>query len=122
MKINILILLLSVFFISCSVSDEELKKGWWKYGGGQHIGDVLTFSDLNLKNDTIFRGNKKIGVIVDRDESLFGLTSRKIFIRPLIETTDPYEESFKLTKTHFPDSEENYINPYPKDLGVYHQK
>jgi hypothetical protein len=97
-------ILLSITVTSCGFSDNELKKGWWKYGSGAHIGDFLNFERLILSNDTIYRNNVAVGVIVDREESWFGVTSRKIFVDPLIES-HTYIESI-----------------YENDYGVYHQK
>jgi len=122
MENKIYTILFFIFLVSCSVSDEDLKKGWWKYGGGQNIGDILTFNDSTISNDTIYKNKIAIGFIVDREESIFGITSRKIFIRSLIKSSDPFEDNFKLIKKSFPNSNEEYINPYPKGIGVYHQK
>ena len=103
MKFNLIIICL-VLLSSCSFSDEELKKGWWKYGSGAHIGDVINFNHDTFSNDTIYRGEEAIAVIVDREESLFGISSRKIFIELLIERR-AYIES-----------------EYDPEIGVYHQK
>ncbi len=120
--INIFLVVIAyISIISFTVSDNELKDGWWKYGSGQHIGDVLDFRYLTVISDTIYRSSKKIGVIVKREESWFGLSSRKIFIQPLIETTDPIEENFKMIKANFPDSYEKYESP-SGNIGIYHQK
>ncbi len=122
LKNKIFFILFCSLFFSCSFSDEELKKGWWKYGGGQYIGDIVICNESTFSNDTIYQNKKAIGVIVDREESIFGITSRKIFIKPLIKSVDIYEENFKFIKMNAPNSKENYVNPYPKGLGVYHQK
>lgn len=122
MGTKLFFLLSCTLLVSCSISDDDLKTGWWKYGGGQHIGDILTFNDSNISNDTIYKNEIAIGIIVDREESLFGLTSRKIWIQPLIKSTNPIEENFKLINENFPNNNEKYINPYPENLGVYHQK
>ena len=103
MKFKLPIIFL-VLLSSCGFSDEELKKGWWKYGSGEHIGDVINFDNHTLSNDTIYSGEEAIAVIVDREESLFGMSSRKIFIDPLVESK-VYIES-----------------EYDKGIGVYHQK
>ncbi len=35
------VILLLLIFASCNSKDKELKSGWWKYGDGFHLGDVL---------------------------------------------------------------------------------
>ncbi|WP_046759193.1 hypothetical protein [Kordia jejudonensis] len=45
---------LIILFSSCTLSHEELKVGWWKYGGGYYIGDSIDFKLFHLKNDTIY--------------------------------------------------------------------
>lgn len=103
MKFNFVIICL-ILLSSCGFSDEELKKGWWKYGSGAHIEDVINFDSHTLSNDTIYSGKEAIGVIVDREESLFGMSSRKIFIHPIIES-----------KVYLESGSDNSI-------GIYHQK
>ncbi len=82
MKHHLLIILIIVFS-SCSFSDNELKNGWWKYGDGYHIGDVLDFNSFTLSNDTIYRNSVPKAILINRIDSYFNLTSRKIIIQSL---------------------------------------
>ena len=45
------------------VDHKILKKSWWKYGSGYHIGGRLTFTNNNLRGDTIYFENKPIALI-----------------------------------------------------------
>lgn len=105
MKFNLIVLILCAGTLtSCDFSNEELKKGWWKYGGGEHLGDVLNFEHLTVINDTIYRGETAKSVIVDREDKFFGMGSRKIFVKSIIPS-------------------ESYIEAgLDKGVGVYYQK
>ena len=76
-------ILLVILLSSCSFNDKELKNGWWKYGEGYHIGDVLNFNNILLSNDTIYRNGIPDAILIDRIDSHFNLTSRKIIIQSL---------------------------------------
>ncbi len=57
--------LVYLIFLSCSSRDNLLKSGWWKYGDGLHLGDVLIFRDSNVRGDTIFTGGKPVATLVN---------------------------------------------------------
>lgn len=48
-----------------------LKKSRWKYGSGYHIGDMLTFTNDDLKGDTIYFENKPIALITFCEKGAF---------------------------------------------------
>jgi len=62
------------------LTNEKIKKHWWKYGEGFHIGDVLVLDNKNLINDTIFINDKPTAIIVDKVYGLIG-ADNKIIIR-----------------------------------------
>ena len=80
-----ILLIISLFFIlqKCQLTDDELDDGWWKYGSGYYSGDLFDFKHNHLRGDTIFYGASARGIIIDREESIFGWTSRKVFIKSL---------------------------------------
>jgi hypothetical protein len=78
----------------CSLSDQQLKRGWWKYGEGYHLGDVVDFNHrFSISGDTILQNGKAVAVIIDRKKGIFG-DDNEIQIRSLDK----------------------------KESGVYHQK
>jgi len=77
------VIILLILISSCSFSDTDLKNGWWKYGNGYHIGDVLDFNTLTFSNDTIYTNGIPRAILIDRVDSYFNLTSRKIIIQSL---------------------------------------
>ncbi|WP_422092094.1 hypothetical protein [Tenacibaculum ovolyticum] len=70
---------LPLFLISCSTNDKELEKGWWKYGEGYHIGDVLDFKKHKLSNDTIFINDKPRALLIRHENFI----SKRIVIKSL---------------------------------------
>lgn len=66
----------SSLFISCGrMKNNDIKKSWWKYGSGYHIGDALRFDNNNLKNDTIYSKNKPVAIILTCGKGLFRETA-----------------------------------------------
>lgn len=75
----ILYISLPLFLVSCSTNDMDLKKGWWKYGEGYHIGDVIDFKSHKISNDTIFINDKPKALLISQENFI----SRKIVIKSL---------------------------------------
>lgn len=68
----IFLAILSLLLITrCSQMNDEIKKSWWKYGSGYHIGDVLRFDDNNLKGDTIYSKNEPKAIISSCGKGVF---------------------------------------------------
>ena len=57
------------------MENKEIKKSWWKYGSGYHIGDALRFDENNLKGDTLYSDNKPLAVVSSCGKGLFRKTS-----------------------------------------------
>jgi hypothetical protein len=57
-----------ITIVSCKLNNDEIQKLGWKYGGGYHIGDVISFkNNFSLKNDTIyFNKSAKAKIIASR--------------------------------------------------------
>lgn len=53
------------------MSNAEIRKSWWKYGSGYHLGDALRFDENNLKGDTIYRLNQPVALISYCGKGLF---------------------------------------------------
>lgn len=80
---KLICLLAFVFLYSC-LNNEQLKEGWWKYGEGYHIEDVISFERFSIRNDTLFLRNIPKAILYRREGSMFGVTDRKIIIKDLI--------------------------------------
>ncbi len=76
-----------MFFTSCSLNNEQLKRGWWKYGDGYYIGDVIDFEKYDLVNDTLYLRDIPKAVLFDSKKSLLGFTNRKIIIKDINSNT-----------------------------------
>ncbi|WP_438423744.1 hypothetical protein [Aquimarina macrocephali] len=74
---------MTLIFLTSCLSNKELKEGWWKYGDGYHIGDVISFERYNLVNDTLYLKDIPKALLISQEESVFGFTSRKIVIKDL---------------------------------------
>ena len=57
------------------MNNKEIKKSWWKYGSGFHIGDALRFDYNNLKGDTIYSDNEPIAIISSCGKGMFRETA-----------------------------------------------
>jgi hypothetical protein len=70
--------LVAFFLIGCSGSsirkgETDLSSLQWKYGEGFNAGDWLNFeNDLSLRNDTIFRRDSAVAIIVEIEDGKFG--------------------------------------------------
>ncbi|WP_299887135.1 hypothetical protein [uncultured Lacinutrix sp.] len=78
-----LICILTLIFLTSCLNNKELREGWWKYGDGYHIGDVISFERYNLINNTLYLENIPKALLISKEESVFGFTSRKIVIKDL---------------------------------------
>lgn len=58
---------------SCSLSEHEMKEGWWKYGRGYHVGDVIDLKEnFSISRDTLYRDGRSVGVVVRAKRGWFG--------------------------------------------------
>jgi hypothetical protein len=70
---SILFILIYLFLPGCALNSQELKNGWWKYGEGYHIGDVVDFNkSFEIKGDTILQRGHRVGVITRKTKGIFG--------------------------------------------------
>ena len=70
MRLSLIVFTILLFY-SCSLTDNDLKEGWWKYGEGYHIEDVLDFKkNYTVNRDTLLQNGKKVGIIIGRTKSL----------------------------------------------------
>jgi hypothetical protein len=68
-----LFVLIWPFLTGCSLNDQQLKSGWWKYGDGFHIGDVVDFNkEYSMMGDTILQSGKTVGIITRKSKGMFG--------------------------------------------------
>lgn len=64
--------IITFLLIGCGrMNNEEIKKSWWKYGSGYHLGDFLEFNDSNLTDDTIYVNNKPVAIILSCGKGTF---------------------------------------------------
>jgi hypothetical protein len=55
LKKNLTIIIFSIALYSCTLNNNEIKEVWWKCCGDEPVlRDFPTFSDKNLRNDTVF--------------------------------------------------------------------
>ncbi len=80
---KIICILLFLFQVSCTFTDEELKEGWWKYSGGYHVGDVIDFKIHHLSNDTIYMGSTPKALLLNTRESVLDFGNKAIIIKDL---------------------------------------
>ena len=61
---------------SCGrLSNTEIKKSWWLFGSGFHIGDALRFDNDNLKGDTIYSHDTPKAIILSCGKGPFRRTA-----------------------------------------------
>ena len=71
--ISFLLALTFQFLIGCSLTEKKLKSGWWKYGEGYHLGDVINFNrSFSLSGDTILHNGQRVGLITRKTTRWFG--------------------------------------------------
>jgi hypothetical protein len=57
------------------MNNNDIKKSWWKYGDGYHIGDALRLNDNTLRGDTIYYNNSPDAIIISCDKGMFRKTA-----------------------------------------------
>ncbi|WP_447636911.1 hypothetical protein [Flavobacterium microcysteis] len=80
-------LFIILFFLAlcgCESREEKIKSNW-KYAGGYHIGDFLSFEHQNLKiqNDTIYKDSKPFAVIVELKSALLPGIENKLLLEDI---------------------------------------
>jgi hypothetical protein len=70
---KLLSLMFIVLLVSCNSNSNDLKKSIWKFYEGSHkvSGDVFSFQNLELKNDTLFYQKKPQYFIVNYKNRYF---------------------------------------------------
>lgn len=62
-----------LFLPACSLSEQKLKTGWWKYGEGYHLGDVVDFNKgFSINGDTVLQNGHRVGIITRKTKGMFG--------------------------------------------------
>ena len=62
-----------LFLTGCSLNEQQLKTGWWKYGEGYYLGDVVDFSKgFSINGDTILQNGLRVGIITRMTKGMFG--------------------------------------------------
>ena len=62
----------SIILSSCGLSDSEIKRDWWLYGSGYHIGDQLRNLEGQFKNDTLFQSGEPVATIFSTERGFLG--------------------------------------------------
>lgn len=80
-------LFITLFFLalcSCESREEKINSNW-KYAGGYHIGDFLSFKHQNLKiqNDTIYKDSTPLAVIVELKTNYLPGTENKLTLKDI---------------------------------------
>jgi hypothetical protein len=59
---KIILVIISFFLVSCNVNENDLHNSTWKIykKNSYDYGDVISFDDMTLKNDTLFLNNQPI--------------------------------------------------------------
>lgn len=70
-QISLCAFLLSIVS-SCELRENEVKRVWWLYGSGYHIGDQLGNLQRQLKNDTIYQSRIPVAIIYSTEKGFFG--------------------------------------------------
>ena len=65
-SINVMIgIVILQLFYSCGIDNSKVESLRWKYGGGHHIGDMVSFNGYyEIENDTIYKDKVPVGVKV----------------------------------------------------------
>ncbi|HLO72503.1 MAG TPA: hypothetical protein VK164_01075 [Flavobacterium sp.] len=71
--IKVIIVIISLFLVSCDVNESDLHNTIWKiYKKNSHdFGDVISFDDIVVKNDTIFLNLEPIYEIIEYKNRYF---------------------------------------------------
>jgi hypothetical protein len=87
MKKNLSIVLITIAFQSCTLDNNEIKEVWWKCCGDEPVlRDFPTFSDENLRNDTVYIqtiNNKDSAIAVIFETEKRWLADNLIYVRHL---------------------------------------
>lgn len=78
---NVIIVVLTLTFLSCSLSNEEIKQHEWKYGEGSRPGqDFLFFGGgvFKLTDDTIFFLDTAIAKLLILEKTIFYMTMKSL--------------------------------------------
>lgn len=64
---KVAILIISLFLVSCNVNESDLQNSTWKIykKNSYDFGDVISFNNMVLKNDTIFLKSQPIYEILE---------------------------------------------------------
>lgn len=64
---KVIIVIISFFLVSCNVNESDLHNSTWKIykKNSYDFGDVISFDDMVVKNDTIFLKNQPIYEIME---------------------------------------------------------
>lgn len=66
------LILAGLLFAGCSFKDHQLKEGWWKYGEGYSVGDVIDFkAGYTLSQDTLLMNGRKVAIVSRIDKRIF---------------------------------------------------
>lgn len=65
MKRYIILIVILQLFYSCGIDISKVETLNWKYGGGHHIGDLVSFEgSYEIENDTIYKDKVPVGIKV----------------------------------------------------------
>lgn len=82
---TLFIILFFLSLCSCESREEKINSNW-KYAGGYHIGDFLSFEHQNLKNlqyDTIYKDSTPLAVIVELKTTYLPGTENKLTLKDI---------------------------------------
>lgn len=71
-RVSFCFIIILLVLTGCSRIDNKIIQEFrWKYGSGHHIGDMITFTDDNLKSDTIYFEKKPVALITYCGKGIF---------------------------------------------------
>jgi hypothetical protein len=64
---KVFIVIISFFLVSCNVDESDLQNSTWKIykKSSYDFGDMISFDDMVVKNDTIFLNNEPVYEIIE---------------------------------------------------------